>query len=74
MILRLILIGLALWIGYRLIRKIIAPPQNPRPGGQFEAMVSCSHCGLHLPQREAVLQNGRHYCSQAHALADQPDQ
>jgi uncharacterized protein len=30
-------------------------------------MVSCSHCGLHLPQSEAINKLGRHYCCQEHA-------
>ena len=35
-----------------------------------EAMVACAHCGLHLPQSEAVVDaGGRPYCSEAHRLA-----
>lgn len=67
MLLRLILLGLLAWIAYKLVRKFIAPPALKAPGGQFEAMISCSHCGLHLPQREAITQQGRHYCCQEHA-------
>ncbi len=70
-LLRLLLLGLLLWIGYKLVRKLIAPPQAGKPSGKFEAMVSCSHCGLHLPQREAVQSQGRHYCCQEHAESDQ---
>jgi uncharacterized protein len=30
-------------------------------------MVSCAHCGLHLPQPDAVEgEGGRHYCSSEH--------
>jgi len=32
-----------------------------------QAMVSCAHCGLHLPQPDAVEgEGGRHYCSAEH--------
>jgi uncharacterized protein len=32
-----------------------------------QAMVSCAHCGLHLPQPDAVEgEGGRHYCSREH--------
>jgi uncharacterized protein len=34
------------------------------------AMVRCAHCGLHLPQTEAVPDDaGRSYCSTAHRAA-----
>jgi uncharacterized protein len=30
-------------------------------------MVSCAHCGLHLPQPDALEgEGGRHYCSAEH--------
>jgi uncharacterized protein len=39
-----------------------SPPQN---------MVRCAHCGLHLPENEAIHSNKAVYCSQAHrALAE----
>ena len=31
------------------------------------AMVRCAHCGIHLPRSEALLQNGRTWCSADHA-------
>jgi uncharacterized protein len=35
------------------------------PGPQ--PMVSCAHCGLHLPQPDALEgEGGRHYCSAEH--------
>lgn len=67
MLLRIILLVLMAWIAYQLIRKFIAPKISNKPKGQFEAMVSCSHCGLHLPQRDAVHKAGRYYCCQEHA-------
>jgi uncharacterized protein len=34
---------------------------------QAQAMVACAHCGLHLPQPDAVEgESGRHYCSVEH--------
>jgi uncharacterized protein len=33
-------------------------------------MVSCMHCGVHLPVSEALQDGaGRHFCSEAHRLA-----
>ncbi|MFZ5548725.1 MAG: PP0621 family protein [Pseudomonadota bacterium] len=43
-------------------RKGAAPD---RPSAQ--AMVACAHCGLHLPQPDALEgEGGRHYCSAEH--------
>ncbi len=42
-----------------------------RPGGlpPPQAIVACAHCGVHLPQRDAVALAGHVYCSGAHADA-----
>jgi uncharacterized protein len=40
--------------------------QRRRPPGP-QPMVSCAHCGLHLPQPDALEgEGGRHYCSAEH--------
>lgn len=45
-------------------RRPNGPPADPAP------MVACAHCGVHLPQPEAVLDAaGRPFCSEAHRLA-----
>ena len=66
-ILRLTLLIVLVWVGYKLVRKFMAPAAPKAPSGQFETMVSCSHCGLHLPQSNAITHAGRHYCCQEHA-------
>lgn len=43
-----------------------APPPTAR-GAQ--PMITCAHCGIHLPQREAVSGADGAYCSEAHRLA-----
>jgi uncharacterized protein len=40
-------------------------PQQPDSGAS-ENMVRCAHCGIHLPQSEAILIEGRTWCSQEH--------
>ena len=32
------------------------------------AMVRCAHCGLHLPETDAVAEGAQLYCSDAHRL------
>ncbi len=41
-----------------------SPPTPPR-----EEMVSCQHCGLHLPRSEALPGRGGLFCSEAHRAA-----
>ncbi len=31
-----------------------------------ESMVVCACCGVHVPETEAVVDNGQHFCSEAH--------
>lgn len=43
---------------------------KPSADDSREAMVACEHCGLNLPQGEAVGADARWYCSDAHRDAD----
>jgi uncharacterized protein len=38
--------------------------------GTAETMVRCHHCGLHVPLKESVAGDGRHYCSEEHRRLD----
>jgi uncharacterized protein len=60
-----IVIGVVLWFalrrdgtGSRAARR--RGPTAPQP------MVRCAHCGVHLPQDEAVAGGDSLYCSEAH--------
>lgn len=45
-----------------------APPRVPPTKPQHpESMVRCAHCGIHMPRSEAVLMDGKTWCSQEHA-------
>lgn len=49
-----------------------APPATPTPAtpAKAENMVQCAHCGVHLPQGDAVQdEQGRRYCGNAHRQA-----
>ncbi len=43
--------------------------QSP-PGNATEKMVSCAHCGLHVPASESVMSGGRYYCCEEHRNFD----
>jgi uncharacterized protein len=34
---------------------------------EAEVMVRCAHCGVHLPESEAITKADHQFCSQAHA-------
>jgi len=36
------------------------------PAATAQAMVSCAHCGLHLPQADALVVGNRYFCSDEH--------
>ncbi len=59
-----VIIAIGIWRNNR--RKAAAPPPKPRLR-QPEDMVTCAHCGLHLPSSDAITSPDRtHYCSTEH--------
>jgi uncharacterized protein len=64
-------VALLLWLLFGRARRHDKPPRGTRHGGA-EEMVSCAHCGVHLPRSEALAARSLHYCSAAHrdALGD----
>jgi uncharacterized protein len=51
-------------------RRTAAPPTPHKPTPTalpLVQMVPCSHCGMHIPQSEAVQRDGNSYCSASHA-------
>ncbi len=68
--LRLILLAIAIWLAITFIRQLLQsgkpPARQHRPGEQN--MVRCAQCGVHVPETEAVRDDGRYYCSERHRL------
>lgn len=53
-------------------RRDVGDRTKKAPGrhGEPAKMLACTHCGVHLPQPEALFDAaGRPYCSEAHRLA-----
>jgi uncharacterized protein len=53
-------------------RKPQAPKRKPAPDkqkdlGSPERMLACAHCGALVPHSQAVLAQGKTYCSSEHA-------
>lgn len=69
---RLIIIALVIWLVVRMLRRYLdkpTPSSNDR-GATPKKIVRCAHCGLHIPEAEAVHSAGRDYCSLEHSTAD----
>ena len=74
--LRYILLGLALWGLYLIIRHLARQRklQRSKPAvPKAVDSVQCALCGLHLPRQEALRRGQAYYCSQAHLEAANPD-
>ena len=74
--LRTLLLGLALWGLYLIVRHLWRERQRLKasksPPKAVDS-VQCAHCGLHLPRAEALQQGEHFYCSQAHLEAADSD-
>ncbi len=56
-----------------LIRKLLTSSSHSgqtKPSKTTGNMVRCSYCGLHVPESEAILLEGKHYCSEEHKRLD----
>ena len=60
------LIVIAFWLWRRYIRPAIRPAKQAPPSSDPRPMVRCSHCQVHLPQTQALQEDGKWFCSQAH--------
>ena len=50
----------------------VRPPSPPRGGADAsapQAMLSCAHCGIHMPRDEALPGRGGVFCGEAHRAA-----
>ena len=76
----LILLLVIAVVGWLMIGRRRRPPDGGKPAPKPsapksaestpQAMLACVHCGVHLPQAEAVQDAaGRPFCSEAHRLA-----
>ena len=67
-ILFFLLLALAAYIGWQWLRRTSLRGPTP-PSGKTaapQAMVSCAHCGLHLPQADALPAGERYFCCEEH--------
>lgn len=65
--LKILLLAIIVWLLYRMLQRYAGSMQpQDRETSAVSTMVQCAHCGLHLPEEESILADGRHYCCEAH--------
>ena len=69
-LLRIAIILIGIWLVIRMIKRALARPSRDRtPGGSAQKMLACAHCGVYVPQSEAVYDGGKAYCCKDHVRA-----
>jgi len=64
---RTLLLIIAIGIGYLIIKHLAKGKKiSSRPTQSNTKMVKCEHCGLHIPEAEAVTSAGHFFCSEEH--------
>lgn len=61
----LVLLALVAWWLIKRMRVDDGSEARPRDVPP-EKMVNCAHCGLYLPEKEAVSEDGKFYCCAQH--------
>ena len=69
---RILLILIALAIIVMLVKRMWLTPRTGGPRNKHlpGEMVQCEHCGVYLPEPEAIRDGERCYCSKQHLDAD----
>ena len=65
-IVKLIIVVLLVWLGFVLFKKLRKPSSELSQKPSNSKMLSCSVCKVHIPEDEAIIQNGKVYCSKEH--------
>ncbi|HIC41014.1 hypothetical protein MNB_SUP05-12-1175 [hydrothermal vent metagenome] len=65
-ILKLIVVVLVVWLGFSLFKKIRKPSVKTEEKSSSSKMLACSVCKTHIPENEAIIQDGKVYCSKEH--------
>ena len=67
-LLKLVVVLLLGWGLVNLFNRIRHPNNNNRSNSDSgQIMVACLVCDTHIPESEAVIKNGKVYCSEEHA-------
>jgi uncharacterized protein len=67
-LIKLILVMLLGWAGFTLVKKYLNPTLNGTEKTESgEKMVACSVCDTHIPESDAIIKDGKTFCSKEHS-------
>jgi uncharacterized protein len=70
LLLVLLAVGVLFWLLRGSLVRRMPPRASKRPGPDApQPMLSCAHCGVHLPRDEALPGRGGVFCDAAHRAA-----
>ena len=67
---RLLIVIILVFAGFWLWRRLTRKRDDGKAQHTTLPMVRCVHCGVHVPQEQALQAEGRWYCSRAHLKQD----
>ncbi len=71
-LLRIIIILIGLWLILTIVKRALVSRQKSSTDKPSVAhMVVCTHCGVHVPESEAIRDGNKLYCSEKHRKAAQ---
>lgn len=50
-------------------KRSVPPPTDAPSAAPVERMVTCAHCGVHLPESDALADGEQYFCNPAHRQA-----
>jgi len=75
MLVRIIILGVVIALAVMLYRKWQSAGEvNTRTGDKAPSMKKCAHCGIHLPEQDAIHSGNHFFCSEQHRLIHEKQQ
>ena len=69
-VLFIVAVFVLLWLLKRSFRRGQQPPRGPRADASApQQMLTCAHCGVHMPRDEALPGRGGVFCDEKHRAA-----
>lgn len=65
----LLILFVIVWWAWK--KRSTPPRDDARRNPPVERMVTCAHCGVHLPESDALADGARYFCNDAHRRAVQ---
>ena len=68
MLIKILLLGLAVWLILKLLKQYRNTLDTPTPPqSHSQDIVRCAHCGLHIPKAESIHVSGEYFCCIEHS-------